>query len=167
MISYQVDECLDSKELVRACAKEGLVNVRRYPKRLKEYEDPDVLQSVLPSEWTLLTTDREIHFEHSEFIPDEHSGILIIATCQSPKTLRIKDVFSILGNFKAAFPDWHAVSPRNSVIEITEQSAEVWRVASGAAERIGFFEFSAMGWQDGMRRLLEQNASRHRQIEDN
>ena len=115
MISYQVDECL-LKELVRACAKEGLVNVRRYPRRLKEYDDPEVLQSVLPSEWTLLTTDREIHFQHSEFIPDEHSGILIIATCQSPKTLRIKDVFSILRNFKAAFPDWHAVSPRNSVV---------------------------------------------------
>ena len=119
-----------------ACAEEGLVNVRRYPRRLKQCDDTVVLQDVLPSEWTLVTTDREIHFEHAEFIPDEHSGILIIATCLSPKTLGIKDVLTILRNFKAGFPDWHSVSPRNSVIEITEQSAEIWRVVDGVAERI-------------------------------
>ena len=165
MTSYQVDECLNSKKLVRACAEEGLVNVRRCPERLKQCDDPVVLQDVLPSEWSLVTTDREIHFEHGEFIPAEHSGIVIVATCQSPRTLGIKDVISILRKFKAAFPDWHAVSPRNSVMEITEQSAEVWRVVDGIAQRIGLFEFNALGWQDSMRSLLAQNASRNQQIE--
>ena len=167
MINYQVDECLNSKKLVRACAEEGLVNVRRYPVRLKQCDDSVVLQDVLPSEWTLVTTDREIHFEHSDSIPNEHSGILIVATCQSPRTLGIKDVLSILRKFKAAFPDWYAVSPRNSVIEITEQHAEVWRVVNGSVDRIGFFAFNTNDWQIGMRSLLQDNVSRSRQIEEN
>ena len=167
MISYQVDECLNSKKLVRACAEEGLVNVRRYPERLKQCDDPVVLQDVLPSDWTLITTDREIHLAHGAFIPNEHSGILIVATCQSSRTLGIKDVFRILRNFKATFPDWPAVSLRNSIVEITEQQAEVWQVVNGNAKRIGFFEFSTAGWQDDIRSLLHENATMGRRIEDN
>ena len=86
MINYQVDECLNSKKLVSACAAEGLVNVRRFPKRLKQSEDPVVLQDVLSTEWTLVTTDREIHFQHSVYIPNNHSGILIIASSQPSRT---------------------------------------------------------------------------------
>jgi hypothetical protein len=160
MISYQVDECLNSKKLVLACAEEGLVNVRRCPRRLKQRDDPEVLRDVLPSEWSLVTTDRVIHLEHSRFFPREHSGVLIVATSESSRTLSIKNVLAILRKFKAAFSDWHEVSLRNSVVEITEQQAEVWRVSNGNAERIGFFEFNTGGWQDSLRSLLQQNSSR-------
>jgi hypothetical protein len=91
MINYQVDECLDSKKLVAAFTAEGLVNVRRFPKRLKQSDDPDVLQEILRTECTLVTTDRKIHLMHGEYIPNKHSGILIIASYRSLHTLVIRD----------------------------------------------------------------------------
>lgn len=133
MIGYQMDECLNSKRLVQACLEEGLVNVRRCPRRLKQHDDPEVLRNVLPSEWSLVTTDRAIHVEHGRFFPSEHSGILIVATSDSSRTLTIKNVVSILQRFKAAFPDWHEVSLRNSVVEITESAGRC--MARGRRQR--------------------------------
>ena len=158
MIAYQVDECLNSKKLVASCAAEGLAKVRRFPFRLKQSEDPVVLQEVLPTGWTLVTTDREIHLLHSAYIPNRHSGILIIASCESSRTICIRDVMGILRKFKTAFPEWHVASLHNSVVELTEQQAEVWQVVNGVAKRAGLFEFKNPNWQDGLRDLLTKLA---------
>jgi hypothetical protein len=158
MIGYQVDECLDSKRLVKWCAAEGLVTLRRFPRKLKEQEDPQVLDTILPSGSSLVTTDREIHWRHSTHIPDKHPGILIVASSDSSCTIRIRDVERILRQFKSSFPGWHSTSLQNSILEITEQQAEVCKVTGGIAARIGWVEFAKEGWQDELRGMLSQSA---------
>ncbi len=157
MICYQLDECADFKRLAERCAAEGLVDLRRCPKKLKRKEDPEVLDAILGSNSTLLTTDRTIHCEHNRHIPDAHPGILIIASL-APWTLRARDVERILRQFKSAFPNWHTITIRNSVVEITERYAEIWKVVGGTVVRFGRVEFTKDGWQDELRKLLSQNA---------
>ena len=159
MITYQVDENTDSKKFVESCRKEGLVNVRRFPKALKGAKDPVVLQQVLLSGRTLLTNDREIHFSHLSHIPDNHCGILIIARVASPTTIRLTDVMRTLSVFKSQFPQWHDTSLRNSVVEITETFVQVWRIRGGCVTSSCTIQFSQNDWQPTLTKVLKDNAS--------
>ncbi|MGO8751665.1 MAG: hypothetical protein ACLQNE_37465 [Thermoguttaceae bacterium] len=117
-----------------------------------------MLDELLPRGCTLVTTDREIHWLHSTHTPDEHSGILIIATSNSSRTIRIHDVEQILRQFKSDFLGWYSMSLRNLVVEITEQQVEVWKVVGGIIKRFGWVEFTKAGWQDELRDLMARNA---------
>jgi hypothetical protein len=159
MIIYQVDECFDSRKFIDACNQQGLVSVWRCPSDLKTKKDPDVLAEILPSGRTFLTTDRQIHFDHSSSIPDFHSGILIVANTSSPRTITIKEVMRRLSYLKSVFPDWYKVSLRNSIVEIAEKSAIVWRVVSGQVILLKFLDFGQKGWQGILTELLNKNAT--------
>jgi hypothetical protein len=158
MITYQVDQCADSRKFVEACTQQGLVKVWRFPHRLKGKDDPDVLAEVLPSRCTLLTTDREIHVRHAAHIPEIHSGILIIADTSSPHTLTTRDVMRILSAFKDRFAEWHTVSLHNVVVELTARSVEVWKVVHGAPRRVAFVCLDQPNWQAALSTALTSSA---------
>jgi hypothetical protein len=159
MITYQADECFDSKKFIKACNQQGLVSVWRCPSDLKAKKDPEVLAEILPSGRTFLTTDRKIHFEHASSIPDYHSGILIIANTISPKTITIKEVMRRLSYLKSIIPDWHSISLRNSIVEIAENNVIVWRVVSGHVVQMKFLDYEQNDWHQILIELLKRNAS--------
>jgi len=157
MITYQLDECTNSKKLAESCSRQGLVEVRRWPGRRKGQKNPEWLPDMLASGGTLLTTDREIHFQHVAHIPSTHSGILIVAKTQSATTIRREDVMRILAQFKSAFPEWHCLSLRNSIVEICETHIQLWWVESG--KRVtAVVRHSDPGWQTDLLGLLQRNA---------
>jgi len=158
MSIFQVDQCADSKKLVDSCAREGHAEVYRFPKRLRGYRDPDVLNAVLPRGHTLVTTDRDIHTEYAEHFPTSHAGVVIVATNSVAGTLTTRRVMRILAEFKRSFPDWHRVSLQNSVIEVTEDGVQVWKVAGGRMERSVYLEFRVADWSMSLVRALQQNA---------
>ena len=159
MITYQVDQNTNSKRLVESCKKQGLVDVRRFPQRLSDKDDPDVLAEAFSSDRTLLTMDREIHFGNAVHFPTQHSGILIVANASSPRTITIADMVRTLAQLKSSFPDWHQSSLRNSVVELTERSVEVWRVDNGAVLKTAFISFEQPDWQHELAKVLQCNAS--------
>lgn len=159
MITYQVDENTDSKHFVETCQRQGLVDVWRCPRRLKGEPDPIVLGYVLQSGRTLLTNDRRIHLDNLVHVPERHCGILIITKTRSPTTIRIADVMRILSDFKSRFPAWHTTSLRNSIVEISENRVEVWRIDRGElASRV--VDLNQGGWEHNLSTILNQNAER-------
>lgn len=146
MITYQLDQCVDSRRLVETCTHEGNVDVRRFPWHLKDQPDDRVLAELLPCGCPILTTDREIHFNWSASIPDEHPGILIVANSSPAKTMTRRGVMAILERFKMALPTWQSMAPRNLVVELTDKSVEVWRVRQGQVGRVGFVQLEAADW---------------------
>jgi hypothetical protein len=158
MIAYQVDESADSKKLVNACRQEALVDIQRFPHRLKGQKDPEVLAELLPAGRTLVTTDRSIHTDHAGCIPENHSGILIIADTSSPNTLTMRRVMDILSAFKSHFGKWHTVSLRNFVVEITESSVEVSKVSDGVVQRVAFIRLNEDNWSAMLLTALSTNA---------
>ena len=68
------------------------------PSAASGQKDPDVLADILPSGRTLLTTDREIHWNHAAHIPEGHSGIVIIAGASPWHSITKRDVMRIPRN---------------------------------------------------------------------
>jgi hypothetical protein len=155
---FQLDENASARTLAEYCEKQGLVEVWRWPKKLKGAEDPAALAYTLPSGRALLTTDRQIHVQHSVHIPDGHPGILIVASTSSAETMRTSLLMRILAKFKGMFPTWHKTCLTNSIVEITETSVEVWKVVGGALARDTFLHFEETAWQDRLSTVLESNA---------
>jgi hypothetical protein len=159
MITYQVDECIDSKKFVDACNAQGLVSVWRYPQSLKSKKDPEVLTAILHSGRTLLTTDRTIHFDNSNSIPDRHAGILIFANTISPQTITVSKIMRSLEKLKSLFPSWHKISIQNSVVELGEDGVRIWRVIAGCTQEINFYGFDQKNWQNDLPASLLKIAS--------
>ena len=158
MTAYQVDECTDSKRFVESCTRQGLVDLWRFPKKLKQKKDACVLDVVLSSGRTLVTTDRAIHFDNVAHVPDIHPGILIIASASPSKHITVKYIIHTLSRFKEGFPRWYETSLQNSIVVITEDSAEVWIIVQGNLKRVDFIQFSQEDWQVRLANLLAQNA---------
>jgi hypothetical protein len=146
MIAYQVDESTNSREFVSACKQQALVDIERFPHRLRGQKDPEVLAQLLPSGRTLVTTDRRIHTDHAACIPDDHAGILIVADTSSPQTLTMRRAMGILSAFKCQFDEWHTVSLRNFVVEVTESTVEVSRISRGMVQRVAFIHLGERDW---------------------
>jgi hypothetical protein len=156
---------MDSKRLARQCTAEGLVTFRRFPRKLKHKKDPEMLGKILVGDCTLLTTDHEIHWENSAHIPDEHPGILIIAS-SAPWTITDRDIERILRKFKSVFPNWHSISIQNLVVKLTEEDIEIWKVLGGRVVSFGRVEFTRDGWQDKFQDWLSRNARGKQAISD-
>lgn len=155
---FQVDQCMDSKRFVESCASAGVADVRRFPRRRAGQKDPEILRAVLSTGRTLITTDRGIHIEHAAHFPEIHPGVVIVAVISPGKTLTTRQVARILSHFKQAFPEWHRVTLRNSVVEVTEVGVEVWKVGRGMVDRSGYLDFQQTDWQSKLIRLLDENA---------
>ena len=95
MITFQLDECVNSKKLVQRCDEEGLCKVYRFPSFMRGagIKDPEVFDSLLPKGKPLLTTDNALLDEHLDSIPEKHPGIIIVSNSASVlQTLTIKRV---------------------------------------------------------------------------
>jgi len=117
-----------------------------------------VLEAVLSLGHTLVTTDRDIHTDHAEHFPASHAGVVIVATNSESRTLTTRRMMQILAEFKRSFPDWHRTSLQNSVIEITENGIQVWRVTADRMERLVHLEFRTADWCVSLVRELQRNA---------
>jgi hypothetical protein len=159
MITYQVDQCARWKTFVESCRKQALVDVWHFPSKLENEEDPRILEYVLPSGRTLLTTDRTIHYDNPEHIPDRHSGILIVASASPMRTMTMRHAMRTLARLKSDFPEWHSASLRNSIVEITEAGAQVWKVDQGSLAPVAFMSFDQPGWQANLAQLLKQRSA--------
>ncbi len=159
MSTFQVDQCLNSREFVEACNRQGLVEVWRFPRRLQDKKDPEVLAEILPSGRTLLTADREIHWNHAAHIPQGHSGIIIIAGASPWHSITKRDVMRILAMLKDRLASWHEISLRDLIVEVTDSSVEAWRVVHGAVMRVAFVQFAQPDWQAVLLAVLKQTGS--------
>ncbi|HYV34164.1 MAG TPA: hypothetical protein VE988_00585, partial [Gemmataceae bacterium] len=143
MTVFQFDQCLDDKKIIRKCKEEGLAEVFRLPRNLRDAEDPVVLSTLLTRPNPLVTVDRGIAVDHAAAIPDAHPGLVIVShDPDSPRTMTTGQASRILAAFKQRYPDWHQTSLANSVIEITPGSVEIWHVLSGQLLRDEFLAFA-------------------------
>lgn len=151
MKTFQLDECLNDPKFARECEESsGAENtspivVRRLPNRLKRQEDDVVLRELLLQDGTLLTKDRAMPRRWTQHIPDNHPGIVIIATVQ-PATITIKIVKKILGSFKQRFPRWSELSFQNAILEITEIGIEISHKSGETLARKCYVDFEVPGW---------------------
>ena len=167
MLAYQVDQCARWKTFVKTCNDQGLVRVWGFPRKLEDEDDPVVLEHVLPSGRTLITTDRAIHLDNLAHIPQKHSGILILALASPTKTMTMVGAQRLLATFKAAVPHWHQMRLRNSIVELTDSSVEVWTVGDLGLRQVVFLTFDAPNWRTELGRVLDENARSDPGLVDN
>jgi hypothetical protein len=162
MITFQFDQCFNDKKVIKTCADEGLAGALRFPREWWDKPDPDLLADVMMSPNPLVTLDRALPREHAAHVPARHPGIVIVNYSRAiPRTITTKEAGKILNHFKQRVTNWHHRAVRNSIVEITEMSAEVWHVEDGELVRDGYLEFhDASDWAAQLIQLLTQNADR-------
>ena len=70
----------------------------------------------------------------------------------------MRSAMGVLAIMKSAFPRWHETSLRNSVVEITEEGVQVWKVYRHGLTSLDYIAFALPDWQTSLSRILEQNA---------
>jgi hypothetical protein len=165
MITFQLDQNVNKRSLAETCQKEGKAGVWRFPKKwstiAEGFKDPDLLPVVMAGDKPLVTNDRNIAKENARFIPSKNPGIAIVGFAKGTiKPLGRGDIEKILVNFKAQFPRWHLVSWSNSVVEITQNSVEVWHVEAGNLGPDDYWPMTQPGWPNLFEAVLRKNASR-------
>jgi hypothetical protein len=155
------------RSIADACNAQGLAVVYRFPRRLAGKEDPVVLDDLLARPNPLITVDLGMVRDHLAHVPDLHPGIVSISNARvDRRTLTSKLICRILDNFKAGFPNWHRVSLRNTVAEITPVGIELCHIESGRLIRDGYLTFDQEEWAVEAELILSRNAARSRQIND-
>jgi hypothetical protein len=162
MTTFQLDQCMNDRRLAAACNEQGLATAWRFPKRLVDALDPEVLADLLGKGNPLVTFDQRFARDHVACIPSQNPGIITISNIRggNPKTMTTALAGQILGRFKSLFPNWHETPLRNSVIEITPAGVEVWHAQDGKLIRDGYHAFDDAGWDQALSKLLFQNAAR-------
>ncbi|MGP0067333.1 MAG: hypothetical protein ACLQGP_27530 [Isosphaeraceae bacterium] len=139
--------------------------VYRFPRRLMDKEDPEVLGDLMQKPNPLVTTDLEMVRQHLAFIPDFHPGILTISNSKNPQTITSKGIRRILAKLKELFPLWHQADFRNSIAEITPESIELSHVEGGSLIRDKSLSFDTDGWVSEAEVILAHNAPPGTRIE--
>jgi len=159
MTVFQLDECCSAKKHRTACNKEGLSKVNKFPSGHRSLKDPQMLEIYMKKTSVFVTTDSRLKDQHTDCIPNEHPGILIVAQSNTNfGTLTVDRAFNIIAGFKKSFPDWYNVVWRNSIVKITDECIEAGRKV-GDEIKIEFFrELRLVGWQDEFKLYLSTNA---------
>ena len=160
MTTFQLDQCLDSKRFAHDCVAEGLCRTLRLPSSLRNAADPDLLAALMTGSHPLVTFDRALPEEHSQFIPESHPGILIVSNSPAPQTMTVCIAQRVLSRFKIAVPNWHEAVWQNSIVELTSVSVEVWHVADKQLVHDGYYAFDTPDWPTLLFTVLTQNAQR-------
>lgn len=162
MITFQFDQCFNDKKVIKGCTAEGLAGALRFPREWWDKPDPELLAVVMMSPNPFVTLDRALPREHVASIPARHPGILVVNYSRAiPRTITTKEAGKILSKFKQSMTHWHHLVVRNSIIEITEASAEVWHIEDGELVRDEYLDFNDAGdWVGQLTDLLKQNADR-------
>ena len=159
MSTFQFDQCFNDQKIIRKCQEEGVAGALRFPARMCDLEDPQVLDRFMQLPNPLVTLDRRLPEDHAAFIPDNHPGIVVVSNAPGiPQTITTNQGGKILAQFKARLSSWFQISFQNSVIEITQESVEIWHVTGGKLVRDGYLTFQQTDWADQLTMLLQQNA---------
>lgn len=157
MLDYQLDKCNNNRALCARCIEEGLARIFRFSAMEipDNAADSDVFDSCQAQGRVLLTNDGTFHSDNASHISEPHHGIVIVSTA-AHKPLTSKMVMATLAKFKAAFPLWHHIAPRNAILFLTEEWAELYRVVDGREKLQERFQFQVLGWQHSLAEWLEK-----------
>jgi hypothetical protein len=155
MLAYQLDRCSDYPALCKKCIEQGLAKIFRFSvlKTPDTTPDPDLFSSCQQFGRALLTTDGTFHTDNENKIPEPHHGIVIVNTV-AHKPLTSKMAISTLAKFKDYFADWHLVSPTNSILYLTEEWVDLYRIMKGRARWQGRFHFHESGSKERLDEAL-------------
>ena len=129
---FQVDENLNSKRLKRECYQDSISKIFSYPIDLKGEPDDKMLESLLPKRNTLLTTDTNLIFDFTSFIPSEHAGIIVLGpSTNNPNANTLSKILRIFKQYKEKLKNWYKYKYDNFIIKITDMSIQIWHVAAG------------------------------------
>jgi hypothetical protein len=163
VINFQLDECISAGKLLSHCRRQNACVPFPFPKILKgkSVKDPEVLGKYMPLDRVLVTVDLSIVEKHGGHIPEANPGLIMLGPSpDSPYTTTVRLTMKMLAKLKAAFPDWHNVSWRNSIVRLTESSIEVGHMTtSGYVYDLNANLDDPNGWQDTLAELLRRNAS--------
>ncbi len=152
MRTFQLDECANSKKLRWQCKEQGLVDVRSFPKEIKNksVKDPAVLEWFAGLSATLVTTDARLKTDHTSAIPDRHPGIVVLCSADRA-TLILRDKQALLGKFKNNLTGWDQIDISDMIVEIWkghEYDVSVTRVESGQIVSEVRMEYKDADWPD-------------------
>ena len=163
MTAFQFDQCFNDKKVIKACTAEGLAIAYRLPRESWGKSDPDLLAGLMASPHPVVTLDRALPTEHTSHIPASNPGIVVVGYSRDvPRTITTREGGKILRSFKDRVPTWHQLPLRNSIVEITEKSVEIWHIEATELVADGYFEFAEdREWVAQFVLLLAQNTLRH------
>jgi hypothetical protein len=125
---FQLDECINSRDLAAMCNAAGGCIVHRYPNEMISKKDYEMLPIILSRTATLLTIDRKIVEENSDYIPDINSGIVVVKTTSTTTPLTTKIAAQIIETLKSRLPGWNSADLSNAYIEIDESQIYIGRL---------------------------------------
>jgi hypothetical protein len=155
----QLDKNTGDKRLRDACLKDGVVTCDLLPKEVRDEEDDVVLQYVIDNQFVMFTFDRRIHFEWGHLLAGCNPGILILRKDDdSLQQINTRTAPKHLSNYKDAFPDWHTVPYRHSVVEVTPSLVIVYHTLGQMPVRTWWAERTQTNWQQTLQDHLNANA---------
>jgi len=174
MTKIQLDECIDCKRLAKACVKQNLVAIVRFPPELKTKvarenrlnRDELVLPRFLREGSTVLTTDYPIDSDNATFIPEKHPGIIIISNAHPTPSVKFSDIEKTIDQFKVNVPNWHLLSWDNSITEISLEWVDVRYVERGHVKELQRLFFTDQSWPAKLATTLTSNAQRNPPLSD-
>ena len=164
MIKIQLDESITSKKFAKNCKNERKSYPVQFPKKFKgkSVQDPEVQKYCVQNKLPLLTFDRKILLENYKKFVQQHPGIIIIALnkMQRPRIfITVRLAALILDQFKKDFPIWNKTSCYNSIIEITNETIEIWHIGGKEIKHDGIFDRKTKNWQRKIITVLKQNSA--------
>jgi len=119
--TFQLDQCLDDKDLARACNAEGKCTVKRYPERLRGQSDKVMLPAVFSQDTTLVTIDRTIIEDNESSIVAPNPCIIVIRTKKPRPFMTASLARRIMDRFKTNVPSWPDIDWSMVYIEINNE----------------------------------------------
>lgn len=162
MTAFQFDKCFDDKKVIKKCNDEGHATALRLPRNLRDAEDPELLKVFMPGRHAMVTTDRALPTQHTAHIPDTNPGIVVVCYSRDVlKTITTGAAAKILDQLKSSLSTWHQTSVANSIVEITEQSVEVFHVEAGKLIQDTYLDFKKESdWPVQFLNTLQKNVLR-------
>jgi hypothetical protein len=152
MNTIQLDECLNSKRLMKTCAEEGKIATLGFPSAFagRKIKDPEMLQWWNALGVMLITTDHSMAEDHTRFFPNRHKGI--VALCNGARlSFSHGQVFALIADFKQRLPEWDSLSIDNAIVEVWHQhpihDVCVFRLLDGEVEWHESFSYTDPNWK--------------------
>ena len=163
MKKIQLDESITSKKFARNCKEGGKSHPVQFPRLFKgkSIKDPVVQNYCAKRNLPILTFDRKFLRDNFKKFVQQHPGIIIIALNRLRRNkvfITVRHAALILNRFKNDFPNWNNTSCYNSIIEITNETIEIWHIGDNEIEYDGIFNRKTNNWQRKIILILKQNA---------
>ena len=170
MNTIQLDECMNSKRLIKRCATEAKIATLPFPKEFegRGIKDPEMLQWWNALGVMLLTCDERMAEDHMRFFPNQHKGIVVVCN-GSYDILNHSVMMMLFADFKSQLPEWDRLQPDNVIIELWHnhptRNVCVFRLLDGELAWQESFSYSDPGWKQKFLQSLER-AKNHRLLTD-